>query len=69
MTTRKIKSMITQKYVKILTWINSSIKSKIKRTRNDTQFYKNNVVMFNQYLNTPFTDHNKQFYLYQNHWY
>ena len=69
MTTRKIKSMITQKYVKILTWIHSSIKSKIKRTRNDTQFYKNHVVMSNQYLNTPFTDHNKQFYLYQNHWY
>ena len=41
-------------------------KSKIKRTKNDTQFSKNNVVMSNQYLTVPFTDHDKQYFLFQN---
>ena len=43
----KIKSLITRKYVKILTWINSSFKSNKENKEMNSVLYKNIVVMDN----------------------
>ena len=40
--------------------------NQLKRIRNETQFYNNNVIMSNLYLNVLFTDHNEQYLSYQN---
>ena len=43
----KMKSLITRKYVKILTWINSSFKSNKENKEMNSVLYKNIVVMDN----------------------